>query len=88
MPGSNRATTGIKSITLSNTIRLSELAKIIDRFKANVTSAHDGIVSIDAYETIVQTNVAAEKIFANNKLVGKASKVCYPKSSVRNILIM
>ncbi len=47
-----------------------KLAKANSRFKAIVTSAYDGIVTIDTNETILLANEAAQEIFGTDALVG------------------
>ena len=56
-----------------------ELVKANNRFKAIVISAHDGIISIDTNEKILQANEAAKKIFGSDKLVGQSLKNLLPR---------
>ncbi|WP_163930781.1 sensor domain-containing diguanylate cyclase [Paraferrimonas sp. SM1919] len=48
-----------------------ELKKADSRVKAIVTSAYDGIISIDTNEKILLANEAASEIFGSNDLIGQ-----------------
>ncbi|MDC0603445.1 diguanylate cyclase [Aliiglaciecola sp.] len=56
-----------------------ELAKANSRFKAIVTSAYDGIVSIDINGNILLANEAAQEIFGSGGLVGKHINTLIPQ---------